>query len=488
MFDVHPQAPRKAESLAGLQRPLPQSGLGLGGVNTPREIVDDSNSERTADRIAAAVVDGITMTESQSTGAASSGSAAPGMVSDAGCGVDGHPLDPSTRALMESALGHNFSQVRVHTDARAADAAGALDALAYAEGEDIVFGADQYAPDTTEGISLIAHELAHVVEQWGSPGARGEARRIQRKPATVTKSAKKTVTPEAAIQDYVEALGYLDAYFTVAVEILNDVYSNTHVAIESFGKYATSSKGETVEPPVALIKAVLGLIPGAAPILETLELLEKGVAISKDVSKVVSSEKEEQGKSVPVEEAQQQSKAVTSFTEKKSLLLAQREKATKDLKAMQTSGGNAGGLEQLVKQSLGAIPKYDSLVIDKFRLEFELQLYKKHCLANAWINHMPPSFLGTPYTSYRIKEVPRTEQKRILELQTSLGHVAKVAIDERYAEHEGTPEDAKVVEILLDWGVQLYWLRGYASNEPEKLHTGADLQSPYKGERFKELK
>lgn len=80
----------------------------------------------------------------------------------------GQPLDSVTRVFMESRFGHDFSRVRVHTDAMAADSAQAIDARAYTSGRDIVFGAGRYAPGTADGLRLLAHELAHVVQQAGS--------------------------------------------------------------------------------------------------------------------------------------------------------------------------------------------------------------------------------------------------------------------------------------------------------------------------------
>jgi hypothetical protein len=72
------------------------------------------------------------------------------------------------RAFFEPRLGHDFSQVRVHADARAADSARSIDALAYTAGQDVVFGAGQYAPGSMSGRRLLAHELAHVVQQGQS--------------------------------------------------------------------------------------------------------------------------------------------------------------------------------------------------------------------------------------------------------------------------------------------------------------------------------
>jgi outer membrane protein OmpA-like peptidoglycan-associated protein len=77
----------------------------------------------------------------------------------------GQPLDAATRAYMEPRFGHDFSKVRVHADGKAAEAARAVDALAYTVGRDVVFGEGQYRPANREGRHLLAHELTHVVQQ-----------------------------------------------------------------------------------------------------------------------------------------------------------------------------------------------------------------------------------------------------------------------------------------------------------------------------------
>jgi hypothetical protein len=82
----------------------------------------------------------------------------------------GQPLDPATRAFMEPRFGHDFSQVRVHTDTKAAESARAVNALAYTVRGDIALASGQYKHETTEGRRLLAHELAHVVQQEGSVG------------------------------------------------------------------------------------------------------------------------------------------------------------------------------------------------------------------------------------------------------------------------------------------------------------------------------
>jgi hypothetical protein len=83
----------------------------------------------------------------------------------------GAPLDGETRAHMEPRFGHSFAHVRVHADGRAAESAAAVGAHAYAVGRDLVFGAGRYAPGSASGRRLIAHELAHVVQQAGSADA-----------------------------------------------------------------------------------------------------------------------------------------------------------------------------------------------------------------------------------------------------------------------------------------------------------------------------
>ena len=77
----------------------------------------------------------------------------------------GRPLDPTIRALAEHHFGHDFSRVRVHTDAKAVDSAQQVNARAYTSGRDIVFNEGQYSPQTDSGKKLLAHELTHVVQQ-----------------------------------------------------------------------------------------------------------------------------------------------------------------------------------------------------------------------------------------------------------------------------------------------------------------------------------
>jgi len=77
----------------------------------------------------------------------------------------GQPLERNIRSHFETRFGRDFSGVRVHADARAAESADAVNAQAYTVGRDIVFNRGFYAPGTAHGRNLLAHELTHTVQQ-----------------------------------------------------------------------------------------------------------------------------------------------------------------------------------------------------------------------------------------------------------------------------------------------------------------------------------
>lgn len=82
--------------------------------------------------------------------------------------VAGRPLDSATRSAMETAFGHDFGRVRVHTDVGGGRAADELGAHAYTVGSDIYFAAGRYEPGRPAGARLLAHELAHTIHQRGA--------------------------------------------------------------------------------------------------------------------------------------------------------------------------------------------------------------------------------------------------------------------------------------------------------------------------------
>lgn len=95
------------------------------------------------------------------------GGVAPPIVSNVLSSGGGQPLDAGTQQFMESRFGRDFSEVRVHTDSRAAESAAAIQARAYTSGRDVVFGQGEYRPGSVEGRRLLAHELGHVGQQGG---------------------------------------------------------------------------------------------------------------------------------------------------------------------------------------------------------------------------------------------------------------------------------------------------------------------------------
>lgn len=116
----------------------------------------------------------------------------------------GRPLDREVRNQLEPRFGHDFGRVRVHTGDQAAQSAEAINARAFTTGSDIVFGRGQFTPDTQQGRTLLAHELAHTVQQRNhsappdalpvsEPGSRieqeAETAATSRRPAALTASA-----------------------------------------------------------------------------------------------------------------------------------------------------------------------------------------------------------------------------------------------------------------------------------------------------------
>lgn len=92
----------------------------------------------------------------------------------------GQPMENQVRRSMESRFGHDFSQVRIHTDSKANASAATMNSLAYTVGQNIVFGSGAYAPSTHQGGKLLAHELVHTVQQ----GPAQDSGRVSRKGGT----------------------------------------------------------------------------------------------------------------------------------------------------------------------------------------------------------------------------------------------------------------------------------------------------------------
>jgi len=140
----------------------------------------------------------------------------------------GQALDMGTRAAMEARFGHDFSQVRVHTDGTAAAAAKELQSLAFTHGQDIVFAAGQYSPRTPVGMRLLAHELAHTVQQRGAPRTVQGFTEVSRPGAPLEREAESAASrvaeggalAPAALSDAAAWLAHYETFWTAQLDAL----------------------------------------------------------------------------------------------------------------------------------------------------------------------------------------------------------------------------------------------------------------------------
>ena len=177
-----------------------QTRLAIGAGNDPLE--------HQADRIADEVLAGQTPEAAGDARAplhrAAGGSPAPAQ--DAPASVHdtlaspGRALEPALRHDMEQRFGHDFSRVRVHADSLADRSAQDVNANAYTAGSHVAFAAGRYSPETDSGRRLLAHELAHVVQQSGGERASASVQRDD-KDKSKTAPPPKVVDPVAPNKD-----------------------------------------------------------------------------------------------------------------------------------------------------------------------------------------------------------------------------------------------------------------------------------------------
>jgi hypothetical protein len=166
-------------------------------------------------------------------------------------GEPGEPLDAGTRGFMEARFGYDFGDVRIHHDARAAASAQDVGALGYAVGEHLVFDAGQYAPGSASGRRLIAHELAHVVQNDSAP--------------TLRRVCNPSPLPAAPLP----VGAALPFRYEAAERCLQTYYAATHPAKPgislSFNFDWLSIRGGTANEKAALGCLRGGATPGAGP-------------------------------------------------------------------------------------------------------------------------------------------------------------------------------------------------------------------------------
>ena len=116
----------------------------------------------------------------------------------------GRPLDAAARAFFEPRFGRDFGAVRIHADDRASEAARSVSARAFTVGRHMVFGGGEYSPGTTEGRTLLAHELTHTIQQGAATA--GPIRR-QGAPAAPRRSIWVNIGFDSSAQANEETIG-----------------------------------------------------------------------------------------------------------------------------------------------------------------------------------------------------------------------------------------------------------------------------------------
>jgi len=174
----------------------------------PKLVIGDSDDplEREADRAADTALklpDGAPPV--RLAGAASSASVIPPRSVREALASAGRPLDAPTRTYFEPRFGRDLSDVRVHTGTKADEAAAAIGARAFTTERSITFGSGEYAPHTIAGRGLLAHELAHVVQQLRAPPT-GSRLRLQRKASSSKNTGSRRLAcdfvPDGAFFEY----------------------------------------------------------------------------------------------------------------------------------------------------------------------------------------------------------------------------------------------------------------------------------------------
>lgn len=168
----------------------------------------------------------------------------------------GEPLPEAVRQDMESRFGADFSAVRIHRDARAAQASSALNAAAFTVGNQIHFGAGQFNPGSGEGRELIAHELTHTIQQGAAPQSQ---RQIQRSPAPQVVERSVPAVQRLGLGD---ALNYFaeHANFIPGFRMFTLVLGVNPINMRAVDR-----------SPGNLLRAVVELMPGGALITRALD-------------------------------------------------------------------------------------------------------------------------------------------------------------------------------------------------------------------------
>jgi len=196
----------------------------------------------------------------------------------------GRALEPETRERMESGFHADFSEVRVHDDERAARASDALGARAFTLGQDVAFGSGEYRPHTPGGDFLIAHELAHTLQQRGGAWTASEARAVPALEQQADRAASAALSEQQAAPPglsssplgvqrlpVVVAGAIVVAEATPEIIIVAEVATvSTEVVVVEGALVTTAELAPVVmEAAPAALEVALPAVEAAAPIVET---------------------------------------------------------------------------------------------------------------------------------------------------------------------------------------------------------------------------
>ena len=168
----------------------------------------------------------------------------------------GEPLPEAVRQDMESRFGADFSAVRIHRDARAAQASRALNAAAFTVGNQIHFGAGQFNPSSSEGRELLAHELTHTIQQGAAPQAQ---RQIQRSPAPAINQHSPLAAQRLGLGDALDFFAE-HANFIPGFRLFTLVLGRNPINMQAVDR-----------SPGNLLRALVELLPGGALITRALD-------------------------------------------------------------------------------------------------------------------------------------------------------------------------------------------------------------------------
>lgn len=166
----------------------------------------------------------------------------------------GRPLSSNERSFFEPKFGADFSGVRVHNDSRANQAAGEINAKAFAKGNNVVFAKGEYSPGSEGGKKLMAHELAHVVQSTGQSVFR-QAKTIVETPATLAKKMREAFRGLGTDEDEVyRILSFPPKKVREMINYYNDNY-NDHTGKGIFEDLKDELTEEELKRAANLLKA-----------------------------------------------------------------------------------------------------------------------------------------------------------------------------------------------------------------------------------------